>query len=161
MPSEKVSRQPTASGKDWRGKADTWAGLATVVFGLYVLYVGADYGLGRAGRIGAGYVPVIIGTLLTGLGLLLLVRAGRSTDLVDTSIAWRQLSLVVGGIVTFALLLDRLGMVVAIAATVIVAAPAARGNTVLSVLISGVVLALFSWALFVHFLKIAIPVWWF
>jgi hypothetical protein len=161
MPSEIVPRQPTTPGTGWRGKADTWAGFATVVFGLYVLYIGYDYGLGRAGRIGAGYVPVIVGTLLTGLGLLLLARAGRSTDPVDTSIAWRQLFLVVGGIVTFALLLDRAGMVVAIAATVVVAAPAARGNTVLSVLISGVVLAAFSWALFVHFLKIAIPVWWF
>src|SRR5690606_32570243 len=107
---------------------------------------GYGYGLGRPVRIGAGYVPVIVGALLTGLGLLLLARAGRSTDPVDTDIAWRQLVLVVGGIVAFALLLDRVGMVVAIAATVVIAAPAARGNTVLSVLVSGVVLAAFSWA---------------
>lgn len=161
MSSDAAPRPPADAGKGWRGKADTWAGLATLVFGIAVLYISADYGLGRAGRIGAGYVPLILGVLLCGLGLLLIVRAGFSSDAVDPDIAWRQLLLVIGGIVTFALLLERAGLMVAIPAAIIVAAPAARGNTVLSVLVSGALLAAFSWTLFVHFLKISIPVWWF
>ena len=159
MPSDTAPRPPAGTGKGWRGKADTWAGLATLVFGLSVLYISADYGLGRPGRIGAGYVPLIIGVVTCSLGLLLLARANFSAEPVDTDIAWQPLLLVVGAIVTFALLLDRAGLMVAIPATVIVAAPAARGNTVLSVLVSGVLLSAFSWALFVYFLKISIPVW--
>ncbi len=161
MSSEGASRPPADVGRGWLGKADLWAGVATVVFAASTLYISADYGLGRAGRIGAGYVPLVIGLLLLGLGALLLIRSGRSREPVDTEIAWRPLLLVIGGIVTFALLLDRAGLLVAIVATVIVAGPAAYGNTVLSLVISGIILSAFSWTLFVHFLKIAIPVWWF
>ena len=153
-------RPPAEGGAGWLGKTDLWAGVATLVFAGSVLVISADYGLGRGGRIGAGYVPLVIGVLLAGLGLLLVARAGRSHEAVDTDIAWRPLLLVVCGIVTFALLLERVGLLVAIVATVIVAGPAAYGNTILSLVISGVLLSAFSWTLFVHFLQIAIPVWW-
>lgn len=160
MSSEGAPRPPAEIGRGWHGKTDLWAGVATLVFATSVLYISADYGLGRAGRIGAGYVPLVIGVLLLGLGLLLVVRAGRSRETVDMDIAWRPLVLVVCGIVTFALLLERGGLLVAILATVIVAGPAAYGNTILSLAISGILLSAFSWTLFVHFLQIAIPVWW-
>jgi hypothetical protein len=155
------AHRPPAGDRGWRYKADVWTGLGAIALGLAMLYIGADYGLGRPGRIGPGYVPRLLAFLLGGLGLVLLVRAARAHDLVDADIAWRPLLLVIGAILTFALLLDRAGLIVAIVATVIVAAPAAVGNTMLSVLISGVILAVFSWGLFVKALKISIPVWWF
>jgi len=161
MSQDGASRPPAAAGAGWLGKTDLWAGVATIVFALATLYISADYGLGRAGRIGAGYVPLVIGLLLLGLGSLLVVRSGRSDDQVDTDIAWRQLVLVTAGIVAFALLLDRVGLIAAIIATVIVAGPAALGNTFLSMVVSGLILSAFSWTLFVHLLKISIPVWWF
>jgi hypothetical protein len=161
MSSEGAPRPPAEVGAGWLGKADLWAGMATIAFALAALYLSADYGLGRAGRIGAGYVPLVVGLLLLGLGLLLVIRSGRSRDPVDTDIAWRPLLLVTAGIVTFALLLDRVGLMAAIIATVVVAGPAALGNTLVSMLVSGLILSAFSWALFVYFLKISIPVWWF
>ncbi len=161
MASEGAPRPPAEVGKGWLGKADTWAGAATIVLALAVIYASFEYGLGRGGRIGPGYVPLVVGLLMLALGLLMVVRAGRSHDPVHTDIAWRQVGLVTGGIVAFALLLDRAGLIVAIMATVVVAGPAAYGNTLLSTLISGTLLAAFSWTLFVYFLKISIPVWWF
>lgn len=161
MASKDTPRAPAGSGGGWLGKADTWAGAAAIVFAVAVIYASFDYGLGRGGRIGPGYVPLVIGLLLLGLGVLLVVRAGRTADLVDTDIAWRQVGLVILGIVAFALLLDRAGLIVAILATILIAGPAAYGNTPLSMLISGAILATFSWTLFVYFLKISIPVWWF
>lgn len=161
MASEESPRPPAEIGKGWLGKADTWAGLATIVFALAVIYASLGYGLGRGGRIGPGYVPLVIGVLMLILGGLLVARAGRSTDPVDTDIAWRQVGLVIAGIVAFALLLDRVGLLVAIMATVLIAGPAAYGNTLLSTVVSGAVLAAFAWTVFVHFLKISIPVWWF
>ena len=161
MSQEGAPRPPVETGGGWLGKADLWAGTATILFALAVLYISADYGLGRSGRIGAGYVPLIVGLLLLALGALLVVRSGRSHDPVDMHIAWRQVVLVTAGIVAFALLLDRAGLIVAIIATVLVAGPAALGNTLLSMAISGVVLSAFSWILFVYLLQISIPVWWF
>lgn len=161
MASEGAPPPPAGAGKRWLGKADTWAGAATIVFALPIIYMSFEYGLGRGGRIGPGYVPLIVGLLLLALGLLLIARSGHSRDPVDTDIAWRPLLLVTAGIVTFALLLDRAGLMVAIIATVVVAGPAALGNTLVSMLVSGVLLSAFSWSLFVYFLKISIPVWWF
>lgn len=161
MSQDGASRPPAEPGAGWLDKADLWAGTATIIFALAVLTISADYGLGRAGRIGAGYVPLVVGLLLLGIGALLVARSGRSHDLVDTHIAWRQVVLVTAGIVAFALLLDRVGLVVAIIATVMVAGPAALGNTVLTMAVSGMLLSGFSWLLFVHLLKISIPVWWF
>lgn len=161
MASEGAPRPSAEPGRGWRGKADMWAGSATIVLAVAVIYVSFEYGLGRGGRIGPGYVPLVIGLLLLALGVLLVTRAGRSSEPVDTDIAWRQVGLVTLGIVAFALLLDRAGLLVAIITTVLIAAPAAYGNTVLSTLVSGAVLAAFSWTLFVYFLKISIPVWWF
>ena len=161
MTSEGPPRPPAGAGAGWLGKADLWAGAATIVFAVAALYISADYGLGRPGRIGPGYVPLVVGLMLLGLGLLLVARAGYSHDPVDTDVAWRPLLLVTAGILTFALLLDRVGLMVAIIATVVVAGPAALGNTVLAMLGSGLILSAFSWALFVYFLKISIPVWWF
>lgn len=161
MSSNTSPRPPASASGRWLGKADLWSGLAALAFGLSMLYISADYGLGRAGRIGPGYVPLVIGLMICALGALMIARSGFTTDPVDTDIAWPQLLLVIGSIVTFALLLDRIGLILTIPATVIVAAPAARGNTALSVIVSGALLAAFSWLLFVYFLKIAIPVWWF
>lgn len=161
MAFEGAPRPPARAGAGWLGKADTWAGAVTIVLALAVIYVSFEYGLGRGGRIGPGYVPLVIGLLLLGLGVLLIARAGRSADVLDTDIAWRQVGLVTAGIVAFALLLDRAGMIVAIIATVLIAAPAAYGNTLVATLISAAILAAFSWSLFVYFLKISIPVWWF
>ena len=68
MSQDGAPRSPVETGAGWLGKADLWAGTATIVFALAVLYISADYGLGRAGRIGAGYVPLVVGLLLLGLG---------------------------------------------------------------------------------------------
>ena len=94
-PKEHPGRRPK-SARVWLGKADLWAGMATIAFALAALYLSADYGLGRPGRIGAGYVPLVVGLLLLGLGLLLVTRSGRSRDPIDTDIAWRPDALVTG-----------------------------------------------------------------
>lgn len=159
MSSENAPPPPTGAGKGWGSKTDLWAGVATILFAAAVLYIGSDYNVGRGGRIGPGYVPRVIGLLLLALGALQLLSAFRSEEMIDASIAWRPLLLVTGGILCFALLLDRAGLIVAIIATCVIAGPAAYGNTILSLVTSGVALAGFSWILFVYFLKLAIPVW--
>ena len=87
MTSEGPPRPPAGAGAGWLGKADLWAGAATIVFAVAALYISADYGLGRPGRIGPGYVPLVVGLMLLGLGLLLVARAGYSHDPVDTDVA--------------------------------------------------------------------------
>lgn len=127
-----------------------WGGLA--------LWVGADYPLGRAGRIGPGYVPRLLALLLLALGLILVARAWWTRDQVEAYVAWRPALLVFGSVLAFAVVFDLAGLIPAICACVIVANFAAPDNGWLSALALSAVLALFSWALFVQALRLPIPV---
>ncbi|QCI66413.1 tripartite tricarboxylate transporter TctB family protein [Phreatobacter stygius] len=139
-------------------RADLWAGLMFIGWGLFVLLVGADYALGRAGRIGPGYVPRLLGFLLCGIGLLLALRSPWTHDEAEATVAWRPLVLIVGSVLVFAALLNTAGMIVAIIASVGVANFAAPDNGWRTALVLGLVMSAFSWALFVRALGLPIPV---
>ena len=139
-------------------RADLWAGLMFVAWGLFILIAGADYPLGRAGRIGPGYAPRLIGFILAGLGLFLALRSPWTQDGAETTVAWRPLILVVGAVLVFAALLERAGLIAAILASVAMATFAAPDNTWRTALALGLALAAFAWALFVKALVLPIPV---
>ena len=141
-------------------RADLWAGLMFAAFGAFALWAGADYPLGRAGRVGPGYVPRLLAIALLGLGLVLVVRAAWTRDQVDAHVAWRPALLVFGSVLLFAVVFQAAGLLPAIAASVIVANFAAPDNGWRSALVLSAVLAAFAWALFVQALRLPIPVFW-
>ena len=142
----------------WLRRADLWAGLVFLAWGSLVLWTGADYPLGRAGRIGPGYMPRLLGLTLAGIGMLLVLRSRWTRDTVDTHISWRPAVLVLTSVVVFALVLQAFGLVPAILASVAVANFAVPDNTWASAVGLGATLAAFSWALFVKALALPIPV---
>src|SRR3954447_20497714 len=95
-------------------RADLWAGLLFAGLGAVSLWVGADYSLGVASRIGPGYVPRLLGILMAGFGAVLVVRSVWTRESVDTTVAWRPLVLVLGSLVAFALVFEASGLVPAI-----------------------------------------------
>jgi len=139
-------------------RADLWAGLMFLAWGLFALFVGSDYPLGRAGRVGPGYVPRLLGFLLCGIGLLLALRSPWTAQEADTTVAWRPLLLIIGSVLLFAALLNTAGLIVAIIASVGVANFAAPDNGWRTGLVLGLVMSAFAWALFVRALGLPIPV---
>ena len=140
-------------------RADLAAGLLFAGIGAAILWVGADYSLGVASRIGPGYVPRLLGILLTGIGVFLIVRSRWTTELIDLVIAWRPIALVLGAVVAFALVFEASGLVPAILVTVALANYAAPENRWITAIVLGAVLAFFAWALFVKGLSLPLPVW--
>ena len=140
-------------------RADLAAGLLFTGIGAAILWVGADYSLGVASRIGPGYVPRLLGILLTGIGVFLIVRSRWTTELIDLVIAWRPLALVLGAVVAFALVFEASGLVPAILVTVALANYAAPENRWITAIVLGAVLAFFAWALFVKGLSLPLSVW--
>lgn len=69
--------------------------------------------MGTAVRMGPGYFPSILGGLLALLGFFIFVRSIASKSQGLRSIHVRPLILVLGAVVGFALLLNRLGLVLA------------------------------------------------
>lgn len=138
--------------------ADLWSGLACLGLGGLVLWAGADYGLGTAGRLGPGYVPRLLGWLLAFLGTLLLVRSLVRGDTVEPGFAARPVLLVLASVLVFAGAFAYLGLVPAILLTVAVSNYAVPANSWRSAIVVGALLALFSWLLFVKALGLPLPV---
>jgi hypothetical protein len=97
------------------------SGAVLFVAGLLVtLYAASHYAVGTIHQIGPGMFPILLGCLLAGFGLAVaaqsLLRHRRATGAEDTGPAFnlRQLAVVGGAILGFALTVERMGIVPAI-----------------------------------------------
>ncbi|ANQ85543.1 hypothetical protein dqs_2513 [Azoarcus olearius] len=107
---------------DWQDGA---AGLVFAALGGVALWLGGDYAAGTTMRMGAGYFPRVLGTLLLVLGLALLVRAPLRAPRPLPPVAWRALLALGAAGMLFALLLAQAGLALA-AVVMVVAARCAR-----------------------------------
>lgn len=101
---------------------DFATGLVFVAVGLAALWIGADYPMGTAQRPGTGVLPRILAWCLVGTGALLFIKAALSDGPGLGRWAWRPIIMVTLASVAFALLIDRLGLVVAMLASMTLAA---------------------------------------
>ena len=139
--------------------ADLVSGLLFAGLGVAILWVGADYAQGIPSRIGPGYVPRLLGILLTGIGVFLVVRSRWAAETIDATVAWRPLALIFGAVVAFAVVFEATGLVPAILVSVAIANYATPENRWTTAVVLGVVLAFFAWLLFVKGLSLPLPVW--
>ena len=101
---------------------DFLSGLMFIAFGLVALYFGWHLAVGTSVRMGPGYVPRMLSYILLGLGGLICVVAlftGRSEQ--AEAPKWKPITMVTIGIVVFALLFERAGMLPALTALVLIA----------------------------------------
>jgi hypothetical protein len=100
---------------------DFLSGLMFIAFGLVALYFGQHLAVGTTVRMGPGYVPRMLSYIMLGLGILICVIAMFShSDRVEAP-QWKPITMVTIGIVLFAVLLERAGMVPALVALVLIA----------------------------------------
>ncbi len=90
-----------------------------------------------------------------------MLRTPFTGDAIETTFRPRPVLLVLASVLAFAVAFKLGGLIPAILASVIVANFAAPENGWQSAIGLGVILALFSWALFVKALRLPIPVFWF
>ncbi|MEN3150068.1 tripartite tricarboxylate transporter TctB family protein [Neorhizobium sp. IRAMC:178] len=93
---------------------DVLLGLFFVVFGVVSVSIAMSYPFGTSGRMGPGYFPVIISSLLVLTGLLVLFRAQLVQPEMLPAIRWKPLLLVPGAVVVFGLAVETLGLPLAI-----------------------------------------------
>ena len=130
----------------------------------------SNYNVGSAARMGPGYFPLIVGVLLTLLGLVVVASAfaGRATDGEPVGkIAWKPLGFIIGANLLFGILLAGLrsiglpamGLVLAIYALVVVACMAGTNFSMKMSLVLATVLAVGSYLTFIVGLKLQFQVW--
>ena len=130
---------------------DLGAGILFLLFGAgAAIQSGMNYRVGTVERMGPGFFPLLVGITLFILGLIITVVALRrgAGEVQETPGGFRQLAIVTLSVAVFAVLLNTLGLFVAIAAMVLVARLAQPARLVELVLLL-IVLCVIAWAVFV------------
>jgi hypothetical protein len=99
---------------------DFLSGLLFIGFGLIALYFGRNLAMGTMVRMGPGWVPHMLAYILMGLGGLICVIALYAGGELAERPKWKPITMVTLGIVLFAVLLERTGMLPALVALVLV-----------------------------------------
>ena len=109
---------------------DQWGALLLVLIGTGVVVQGTGYRMGTLTRMGAGFMPVVYGTLMTFIGLVLGVTAHRGRDAVSRRSEWRGWLCIGAGVVSFVVLGRWGGLAPATFGAVFLSALADRHNSV-------------------------------
>lgn len=147
------------------------AGIMFAAVGATFAIGALNYNVGSAARMGPGYFPLLVGALLTILGMAVAASALGSAVAVDEDkvgkIAWKPLGFIIGANLLFGVLLGgvraiglpAMGLMVAVYALVILSCMAGSTFSIKPALILATVLAVGSYLTFVLGLGLQFPVW--
>ncbi len=105
---------------------DFWAGLIYVTVGLAALWIGAEYRIGSAGRMGPGYFPRALAIILIGIGAIAMARAFFAKGEPVGYIAWKPFFIILASCALFAFALPRVGFMIALLLLCLGSATASR-----------------------------------
>jgi len=145
-----------------KSQKDFWSGLMFVAAGLGFAAGATNYSFGTSARPGPGYFPFGLGVLLAVLGALVLFKAlsveSEGGDPVG-AIPWRPLILIPLSVVVFGLALPRLGLIGTLPILILMASLAGDEFSLKGALITGAILTLGCWGVFVKGLNLSLPLW--
>jgi len=153
-----------------KSQKDFYSGLLYTVVGAAFAYGATSYNVGTAARMGPGYFPLLLGSLLAIIGGIIIFKSlvveTPTGDRVG-SWAWKPLSFIIAGNLLFGVLLGGLpsiklpamGLIVAIYGTTLVVSMAGDKFKLKEVLILATVLSVMSYLAFIVLLKLQFPVW--
>lgn len=121
---------------------DFLSGLMFIAFGLVALYFGQKLALGTTVRMGPGYVPRMLSFILLGLGgVICVVALVTGSEAVERP-KWKPITMVTIGIICFALLFERAGLLPALIVLVFIASLGGEEFKITEVIGNMVVLAI-------------------
>ena len=142
-----------------RSPKDFWAGVLFVLTGVAAILIGSRYNLGTAARMGPGYFPRILGMLLIVLGGILALRAMRTNGPPIPAWRWRPTLVVLGSVVLFGLIVNRVGLALSTVILIVLASAASTELRWKEALVSGLLLAALAVGVFIIGLKLQLPIW--
>lgn len=154
-------RRPKNLGKDHYGA------LLLLALGGAVFALGLGYKMGSLNRMGAGFIPVVLGALMVMVGIAIGVTAappGQETiahplpgDGTHTGPEWRGWLCILGGVIAFVVLGEHGGLLPATFASVFISAMGDRNNTVKGAALLGAILTVFCLIVFHYGLSLQLP----
>jgi len=154
-------RRPKNLGKDHYGA------LMLLALGAAVFAMGLGYRMGTLNRMGAGFIPVVLGVLMMGVGIVLGVTAAAPGeeqiahplpgDGTHKGPEWRGWLCILGGVLAFVVLGQYGGLMPATFGSVFVSAMGDRNNTVKGAALLGAILTVFCLIVFHYGLSLQLP----
>jgi len=153
-----------------KSQKDFYSGLLYTVVGAAFAYGATSYNIGTGARMGPGYFPLLLGSILAIIGGIVLFKSlvveTPTGDRVG-SWAWKPLSFIIAGNLLFGILLGGLpsikfpamGLIAAIYGTTLVVSMAGDKFKLKEVLALATVLSALSYLAFIVVLKLQFPVW--
>jgi hypothetical protein len=125
-------------------RKDLLAGGTFVAFGLAFAVTASTYEIGTALRMGPGFFPLVLGSLLVFLGILIAVKGFVAADSDEIGpIPWKALALLLAALLFFGYTVRGLGVVPALLVTIFLSAMAGhRARLIPAVVIAGCLTAL-------------------
>lgn len=140
-----------------RNPKDFWSGAIFITIGLAAIYIGQDYSMGSAGRMGPAYFPTILGGLLALIGAIAIVRSLITSGEALEAFTMKGIVLVITGTVLFGVLVRGAGLAIAIVVLVMLSGLASIKFRVAPFLAVAIGLAVFSVLVFVKALGLPMP----
>ena len=126
-----------------RSPRDLWAGVAFLASGGAFLVASQRFAMGTAADIGPGFFPAVVAGLLVLVGAGLVIGALAMEGPRIEPVRLRPAALVIAALAAFGLLIERGGLVIAVAALVLIASAAGgRLRPLQSVLLAAALIAI-------------------
>jgi hypothetical protein len=142
-----------------RHPKDFYAGVLFTGFGIAAILLASQYQLGTAAKMGPGYFPRGLGYLLTILGAVLVVRSLRLQGTAIPAWNWRSTFVVLGSVVLFGLVVEKLGLAASTLGLIVLASTASPEFRLKEAVLSGLFFATLAVVVFIVGLKLQLPVW--
>src|SRR5262245_10300206 len=139
------------------GSKDFWAGLMLVALGGATVMIARAYPMGTVLRMGAGFLPTVLGQILVVFGAILVIRAARSTDRIEPNWSARALIVIPVTLVMFGLLVEQIGFAPSLLMLIIGSAAASSEFRLLEAVGVGVVLTALCVAVFIWGIGLPYP----
>ena len=140
-----------------RSQKDFVSGLLFLLIGLAAMAIASDYPMGKAVRMGPGYYPMVLGGLLSIVGLACMLKALATAGPALERVHLKPVLLVTVSVVLFGVLLRHAGMVAALAVSIYLSSFASSRFTFKAATITFVLLSVFCWGVFIKALSLPIP----
>ena len=142
-----------------RAPKDFWSGVMFCGFAAIAMLAARGYSLGSAGKMGAGYFPLLLGIVLAAMGAILIARSVVVDDEPISPFNILPLVIITTAVCLFGLLIEPLGLVVSIAVLTGLSAWAGPQFRLLETVALAAVLIAFSIGVFVYALGLPFTIW--
>ena len=141
-----------------RALKDVLAGGIFIVLGLAFALGALAYEIGSPLRMGPGYVPLVLGGLMAGLGLLVVVKGfvAEPSEPIGT-VDWRAAMLITASLLFFGLTVRGLGVIGALFGASLIAALARSRTSPIGAIVIALGLTALSVVIFIVALRLRLP----